>query len=196
MPVRHQHSPPPVADPLANLIVPIVTVTVIDQRGRLLLFKREKPGQLFENHWEVVGGRIEFGETSAEAAQRELWEEAGISAKPEFVTVLEHVGRRSVVVPASYHRIMFVYVAVVDNPKVVKTEHHHYRWLPVDNLPGKIIPFNREAIYYTLVHIKQHPKGQLPLFAEYAFSRRLTLLKPAAENEDLGDEHEQLSLLA
>ncbi len=196
MPVRRQTPTSPAVDPLANVIVPVVTVTVIDRRGRLLLFRREKPGQLFDNHWEVVGGRIEFGETSAEAARRELQEEAGISAKPEFVTVLEHVGRHLAFVPHSYHRVMFVYVAIVDTPKVIKSEHRHYRWVSINNLPGRIIPFNREAIYYALAHIEQHPEGQLPLFAEYAFSRRLTLLKPAAEIEDIPDENEQLPLLA
>src|SRR6266436_2974912 len=155
MPVRRQISSSQGVDPLANVIVPVVTVTIIDRRGRLLLFKREKPGQLFENYWEVVGGRIEFGETSAEAARRELSEEAGISAKPEFVTVLEHVGRHLAFVPPSYHRVMFVYVAIVDAPKVIKSEHRHYRWISTNSLPGRIIPFNREAIYYALAHIQQ-----------------------------------------
>src|SRR5207244_2129267 len=143
----------------------------------VLLFKREKRGQLFENYWEVVGGRIEFGETSAEAARRELEEEAGISAEPEFVSVLEHVGRGSPFVPPSYHRIMFVYVAIVREVRVVKSEHRHYRWLSTDALPSRIIPFNREAIYRSLAHVEQHPVGQQPLFPEYAFERRLTLLK-------------------
>lgn len=164
-------------DPLADRIVPIVTVTVLDNRGRLLLLKRHKPGEIFDGYWEVVGGRIEFGETSQEAAVRELREEAGISGELQFVTVLEHVGRHNRFTNSSYHRIMFVYGVVVDEVKVIKTEHKHYRWIPIEDLPGNIIPFNREAIYCCLSYFQCHPKGQLPLFSEYAFERRLTLIR-------------------
>ncbi len=177
-----EYKTPSLPDPYANVIIPIVTVTVIDSRNRLLLLKREKPGELFQGYWEVVGGRIEFGEMSAEAANRELKEEAGIDAETEFVTVLEHVGKHIRFVDDSYHRIMFVYVTTVGATKITKTEHRHYRWFPLDGLPGNIIPFNKQAIYMSLKHLNIHPPGQLPLFSEYAFKPRLTLLKRQEED--------------
>lgn len=55
-------------------------VLVIDPAGRVLLlqgFDPAKPGGL---HWITIGGGLDDGEETAQAALRELWEEAGISA--------------------------------------------------------------------------------------------------------------------
>ena len=45
--------------------------------GKLLLARRAVPPLL----WTLPGGRVEFGETAADAAQRELLEETGIGAE-------------------------------------------------------------------------------------------------------------------
>ena len=56
---------------------PIVGVgAIVIRDGRLLVIKRGHPP--FEGHWSVPGGRLEFGETLAEGAIRELLEETGL----------------------------------------------------------------------------------------------------------------------
>jgi 8-oxo-dGTP diphosphatase len=45
--------------------------------GRLLLVRRAVPPQL----WTLPGGRVEMGESAADAARRELREEAGVDAE-------------------------------------------------------------------------------------------------------------------
>ncbi|MEY2621089.1 MAG: hypothetical protein RIT26_909 [Pseudomonadota bacterium] len=45
--------------------------------GRFLLTSRP-PGKVYEGHWEFPGGKLEPGETVAQALQRELHEELGI----------------------------------------------------------------------------------------------------------------------
>ena len=47
------------------------------REGRLLLVRRANPPQL----WTLPGGRIELGESAADAAQRELLEETGVKAE-------------------------------------------------------------------------------------------------------------------
>jgi len=49
---------------------------VVLRKGKILLLKRHDDGL-----WAIPGGLVEVGETAAEAAQRELWEEVGIQAK-------------------------------------------------------------------------------------------------------------------
>jgi 8-oxo-dGTP diphosphatase len=63
------------ADPLP--IVPIVSVALIDERGRVLLQQRP-PGKAMAGLWEFPGGKIASGETPEAALCRELEEELGI----------------------------------------------------------------------------------------------------------------------
>ncbi|CAM3844738.1 NUDIX hydrolase [Cohnella lubricantis] len=59
-------------------------VLVFDSEGRLLLQRRSDSGD-----WGTIGGALEPGESLEEAAARELYEEAGVTADSfRFVTVL------------------------------------------------------------------------------------------------------------
>ncbi len=56
--------------------VPCVGAVIRDDRGRLLLVRRgTEPGR---GRWSVPGGRVERGETSQQAALREVVEETGL----------------------------------------------------------------------------------------------------------------------
>jgi ADP-ribose pyrophosphatase YjhB (NUDIX family) len=61
-------------------VIPCVGAVVEDSRGRLLLIKRgHEPGK---GLWSLPGGRIEAGETDAEALVREMLEETGLTVEP------------------------------------------------------------------------------------------------------------------
>ncbi|MFV0315676.1 MAG: NUDIX hydrolase [Microthrixaceae bacterium] len=54
-------------------------VVVFDPAGRILLISARNPAAAGGGHWwEIPGGGIDRGESSEQAAERELWEEAGI----------------------------------------------------------------------------------------------------------------------
>lgn len=60
---------------------PITEVAVgvlIDPQGRFLLTSRP-PGKVYEGYWEFPGGKLEAGETVADALRRELQEEIGVT---------------------------------------------------------------------------------------------------------------------
>jgi 8-oxo-dGTP diphosphatase len=60
---------------------PVTDVAVgvlIDPQGRFLLTSRP-PGKVYEGYWEFPGGKVEPGETVAEALRRELQEEIGVT---------------------------------------------------------------------------------------------------------------------
>ncbi|GAB7043308.1 MULTISPECIES: NUDIX hydrolase [Catenuloplanes] len=53
-------------------------VLLVDEAGRLLLFRGVDPGRPGEPYWFTIGGGLDEGETPAQAAARELREEAGL----------------------------------------------------------------------------------------------------------------------
>lgn len=56
-------------------------VILLDRDKRVFLMRAHDPADPSKGHWwEIPGGGIDFGETSAQAAARELYEEAGIVA--------------------------------------------------------------------------------------------------------------------
>ncbi|MBN2679377.1 Nudix family hydrolase [Acidithiobacillus montserratensis] len=58
-------------------VVPVATGILQDAEGRLLISLRPE-GKPWPGFWEFPGGKVDPGETPAEALQRELWEEIGI----------------------------------------------------------------------------------------------------------------------
>jgi len=65
---------------MSSLPHPVPTVGVICLRGdEVLLIKRGTPPRL--GQWSLPGGRLEWGETTAAGALRELKEETGIEAE-------------------------------------------------------------------------------------------------------------------
>ncbi len=67
---------------------------VLDQRDRVLLINARDPVQPAKGEWwEIPGGGIEAGESSAAAAARELFEETGISDAAVGPSVWQHRAR-------------------------------------------------------------------------------------------------------
>ncbi len=61
---------------MSGSVIPCVGAVVTDGQGRLLMIKRgHEPGA---GLWSIPGGRIEPGETDAEALAREMLEETGL----------------------------------------------------------------------------------------------------------------------
>jgi len=64
---------------VSGRVVPCVGAVIKDDLGRLLLIKRgHSPGA---GLWSLPGGRIEPGETDAEALMREVSEETGLAVE-------------------------------------------------------------------------------------------------------------------
>lgn len=59
------------------LLIPAVTIVCRDEQGRILLARHHDYDQ-----WALPGGSIDPGETPADAAGREMWEETGLLVEP------------------------------------------------------------------------------------------------------------------
>ena len=60
-------------------MIEIAQALLFDRDGKLLIYLRDdKPSIPFPNHWDLIGGHVEAGETPEEALCREVREEIGV----------------------------------------------------------------------------------------------------------------------
>ena len=76
----------------------VVGIWTVNSSGRVLLTLRHPQKEVYPNTWENSGGAAKMGETSLEAAVRELGEETGIQVAPEELIMLGSEGREGVFV--------------------------------------------------------------------------------------------------
>ncbi len=120
----------------------ILTVVLcgIMHEDRLLLIRRRKPP--YQGYWGLVGGKVELGETIAEAAEREAQEETQLDARFERVkgVVNETLVEGAVNVA---HFVLFVCRLAAANDAHTHGEEGQLRWFKVEDLPrerDRIIP--------------------------------------------------------
>jgi 8-oxo-dGTP diphosphatase len=128
-----------------------VMAAVISRADRLLLCERpahKRHGGL----WEFPGGKVEPGETPAEAVQRELHEELGIEvtdvAEVEF----------SIADPDSEFVIEFLRVSIVGEPQCL--EHASLAWVsPAELLDFPLAPSDRNFALHLLASLESAASG-------------------------------------
>jgi mutator protein MutT len=97
-----------------------VLAAVIERNGRLLLCKRPSYKR-YGGLWEFPGGKVEPGETDAQAIARELSEELGVEVR--FVGPVEF----SVADPNSNFVIEFLSVDIAGEPQ--RLDHSELAWI-------------------------------------------------------------------
>lgn len=110
-------------------LVDIIVGAAIVRDGKLLVAQRAYPDEL-AGLWELPGGRVEPGESEADALRRECREELEIE-----VRVGNRVGRD---VSLSGDKVLRIHAATTVEPHAepVALEHQSVRWLPAADLLG------------------------------------------------------------
>ena len=109
----------------------------IVQSGKILLIPH-----IFDDgtvHWHIPGGKVEIGETSRQAAERELLEETGYIGKVGDVIAVHDV----IDPERDYHGIAITFAGEITGGELRGEEHplagyKEAQWLSADDLQGKI----------------------------------------------------------
>ena len=107
----------------------LVTVSFVLHGEAVLLVQHRTDGDRFRGLWNGIGGHVEAEEGIAQAARRELREEAGLEPSE---LVLRGVVHESGLV--GHAHVLFVFLGRVEEPTHRSPEGRALRWQPLDRL--------------------------------------------------------------
>lgn len=128
---RIEHYDDPDA-PQPNALVPAASAVVTNERGEILMQRRTD-----NNLWALPGGTMDFGETIADTAIREVREETGLDVEIERIVGIysdpRHVIEHSDGEVRQQFNICFA-ARLVGGTLRGSDESTDVRWIPSDNL--------------------------------------------------------------
>ena len=110
-------------------VIKVAAGVIFDRKQRLLACERPA-GKALAGKWEFPGGKLEPGETAAQALQRELREELAIE-----VTVLDEMYRLTVETPDNKELILhFLRAFIKDDCQPAACENQRFYWMEKSEL--------------------------------------------------------------
>ncbi len=119
-----------------------VGAIIIDKQGCLFLARRGPKAKNERGLWEFPGGSVEFGETLAQALQREIQEEYGIEISVgKLVDVVDHI------LPQEHqHWVSPTFICEITTgvPSIREPEKcTEIGWFDVDQVPNELTQITR-----------------------------------------------------
>lgn len=112
----------------------VVHIWVVGSDGRLLIQRRSKKKLLMPGKWAATGGAAISGETSVQAAMRELHEELGIKAQEDDMIFVKRLTRRN-----SFVDIWMLKIDIdISDLRLQKSEVAAIKWVTVNELKQMI----------------------------------------------------------
>ena len=114
---------------MPKVVVRVIDAYVFNRKSkeiRFLLLKRAKT-KIYEHLWQGVAGKIEAGETSWEAAIRELKEETGF--EPIRIFVADHVSKFYEAHGDWVNLVPVFGIEVDDEEVILSDEHCEFKWV-------------------------------------------------------------------
>jgi len=111
--------------------------------GKLLLYRRTRPPEA--GHWNIVGGKVDHMEHSADACRREAEEETGLKiGSVRFLTFSEQLFDAD-----RHHWLSVIYHTEDIDGEAGITEPENlpeFGWFPLDDLPAPLSCFAADAV--------------------------------------------------
>lgn len=105
--------------------------------GILFLLMKRNLNKIYEHLWQGVAGKIEEGETSSEAAIRELKEETGLS--PVNMFVADHISKFYEVYGDRINLVPVFGIEVDSEIINLSEEHISYKWVDINEALNTLV---------------------------------------------------------
>jgi 8-oxo-dGTP diphosphatase len=108
-------------------------IVVVTDDGHLLLI--ERGWDPYEGHWALPGGHVDPGETSLDAAARELTEETGVRVDPADLAPIGVFDAPDRDPRGRYVSVAYLARVPAGTRAVAGTDARKAAWFPLDKLP-------------------------------------------------------------
>jgi 8-oxo-dGTP diphosphatase len=121
--------------------IPVAVAIVRDEEGRVLLGRRADNGL-----WSLPGGHVEAGETVAEAAVRETFEETGLQVRVDQAFGVYSRPHPYYLDRGTHPVVVAFRCSRVGGELRLSDETTELAWFAPDDLPADIVPTHPERI--------------------------------------------------
>ncbi|MFF5536321.1 NUDIX domain-containing protein [Streptomyces cinerochromogenes] len=135
---------------LESMTLLVAAVIVHDKAtNRIVLLQRSENAKFAQGMWDLPVGKSEPGEPITETAVRELYEETGLTVKPESLKVAHVIhGAWGVEAPNGFLTVVFAAHEWVGEPENREPrKHSQVRWIDTDAIPENFVDTTANALH-------------------------------------------------
>ncbi|WUS99182.1 NUDIX domain-containing protein [Streptomyces sp. NBC_00708] len=139
---------------LESMTLLVAAVIVHDKTtNRVVLLQRSENAKFAQGMWDLPVGKSEPGEPITETAVRELYEETGLTVKPESLKVAHIIhGAWGVEAPNGFLTVVFATHEWTGEPENREPrKHSQVRWVDVNAIPEEFVETTDSALHRYLV---------------------------------------------
>ncbi|MFE0425000.1 NUDIX domain-containing protein [Streptomyces sp. NPDC058953] len=149
--IQRSDDQPKALNPALESMTLLVAAVIVHDRAtnRVVLLQRSENAKFAQGMWDLPVGKSEPGEPITETAVRELYEETGLTVKPESLKVAHIIhGAWGVEAPHGFLTVVFAAHEWTGEPENREPrKHSQVRWTDADAVPDNFVGTTSSALH-------------------------------------------------